>query len=1278
MSFPRYHWSVCLYIVTMVIHDNNNLRLATWNVNGLGKPVKRNKVLFSLKSVRYDIVFLQECHLSVRDSKKLCKGWVGSVFCNSGTSQSRGVITLINKQLQFKCLKEVKDEEGRMLIIRAEVQGKTLILANTYAPNADVPSFYATLECRLSDMGSHPIIWAGDMNMVMDAVLDRSAPSKSKPPKSLLTLKKLCTVLGLVDVWRLFNPSGRDYTFFSAAHGVFTRIDCFFISKEILPSTLSCTIGSILISDHARVTLDLIPIDRVQKSSRWRLNSSLLQDDTFKAMLKTQIDLFMETNIASAPSAATAWEALKAFVRGHVIQFSCRKKRDNLRRLADLERKVEEAERRLKQDFVPHNLRVVTQLKYEYNHILSQKVEFGLFRVRQKYFESGDKAGRLLARYIKQQESMATITAVQSQGGVLMTKSADINDTFRKFYMELYTSTSSGTEDEILSFLKGLDLPTLSEEQRETLDGPIMAEEIIKVISNLQCGKAPGPDGLTAEFFKCFSEELTPLLLQMYNEAFERGTLPLTLTQALISLILKKDKDPIECKNYRPISLISLDTKILTKILANRLSKVIATLVHPDQVGFIQNRFSSDNIRRLVNVMWAVRNDSEPAAAISLDAEKAFDCVEWRYLFLMLETLGFGQTFIKWVKLLYNAPQSAVQTNGIISSYFKLGRGTQQGSPLSPLLFCLAIEPLAAAIRKDPNITGITLGGTQHKLMLYADDILILVTDPAKSIPAILEIIRLFSGFSGYRVNWTKSEALPLTSFCPKSLFQAGSFQWPQKGIKYLGIIFPRYLKDIVKCNFDPLLDKISRDMERWSPLYLSLWGKVNIIKMNSAPKLNYLLQSLPLSIPIKYFKQFDKLCNKFFWNGKRPRIHISKLQKPVVKGGLGLPNLLFYYYAFSLRHLSHWALPPERAPPWYTIEQSICTSVPPLLFLSARLPSDALTHPVVSHIQVIWKKVSRIFQIDPYLSLSSGIWVNPKLLIGRSPVIWREWVSKGIHTLGDLYEEGVLKPFRKLVEQFNLTNNQSWRYYQLRHLLVSTFGSIHTPPRGMDLIKEIVRIAETGHGASLYYSMLINKSGHKSNAVLKTLWEKDLGITYEEEEWDKITGITKQVSRDIRIKLIQFKILHRFYWYPSRLFRLGLKETPDCWRCVGEGGDLIHALWSCPKVHNFWIRVHEYITEVVGIDYEFCPGIYILGSPQPIDHIGKPLAHWIQTSIMIGKQMIMRKWKAAEGPLFQDWVSELGRVAAFERISYSVINKVEKYNDKWGKFLWFLSKPIT
>ena len=135
--------------------------------------------------------------------------------------------------------------------------------------------------------------------------------------------------------------------------------------------------------------------------------------------------------------------------------------------------------------------------------------------------------------------------------------------------------------------------------------------------------------------------------------------------------------------------------------------------------------------------------------------------------------------------------------------------------------------------------------------MLYADDILLFVSDPQVSVPPLLNIIDSFSKFSGYKVNWTKSEAMPLTKFCPTTLFQLGKFTWPRQGIQYLGILFPPRLDNLFKVNFEPLIQKISVDVKRWSTLPMSLWGKVNVLKMNVILKLNYLLHSLPLHVPV-------------------------------------------------------------------------------------------------------------------------------------------------------------------------------------------------------------------------------------------------------------------------------------------------------------------------------------------------------------------------------------------------------------------------------------------
>lgn len=131
--------------------------------------------------------------------------------------------------------------------------------------------------------------------------------------------------------------------------------------------------------------------------------------------------------------------------------------------------------------------------------------------------------------------------------------------------------------------------------------------------------------------------------------------------------------------------MINVDGKILTKVLATRLEKVIAYLIHTDQVGFVRGRSSSDNIRHLLHLFWSSCENDTPVAAFSLDAEKAFDRMEWGFMVHALKSFGFGDGFIK----------ASILTNGLMSPFFNLTRGSKQGDPLSPLLFILFLEPLA-------------------------------------------------------------------------------------------------------------------------------------------------------------------------------------------------------------------------------------------------------------------------------------------------------------------------------------------------------------------------------------------------------------------------------------------------------------------------------------------------------------------------------------------------------------------------------------------------------
>ena len=387
----------------------------SWNVRGLNDPIKRKKVLTFIKTKKCDVVFLQETHLSPPESQRLCRDWVGYVGAACGNSRSRGVATLINKHLQFKCLKESRDDEGRILLMLCQIQGHNVILANVYAPNIDDPSFFGVLERMLMEMGDHPIVLGSDLNEVLDSILDRSSAS-ARASRAQAVLKDLIKEAGLVDAWRLHNPTTRDYSFFSSRHGSFSRIDYLLVSQSLMTSVLSTEIGSRIISDHSPIYLTIASLVRPTRTPRWRFNSSLLLDETFKESLRAQINLYIETNLPSAPSAEIAWEALKAFLRGHIIQHASFKKKESAAKLQKLEEDIGIAETNFMKDTSSDNLNTLTKLKYEFNLIMTQKAEFCLFRARQKYFEEGDKAGRMLARYIKQKEAMCAIPAIRGGG----------------------------------------------------------------------------------------------------------------------------------------------------------------------------------------------------------------------------------------------------------------------------------------------------------------------------------------------------------------------------------------------------------------------------------------------------------------------------------------------------------------------------------------------------------------------------------------------------------------------------------------------------------------------------------------------------------------------------------------------------------------------------------------------------------------------------------------------------------------------------------------------
>ena len=197
-----------------------------------------------------------------------------------------------------------------------------------------------------------------------------------------------------------------------------------------------------------------------------------------------------------------------------------------------------------------------------------------LNKTKSWFFEKINKIDKPLARLIKRKRERTQINRIINEKGEVTTDTEEIQRIMRDYYKQLYANKMDNLE-EMDKFVEKHNLPRLNQEEIENMNRPITSTVIETVIKNLPTTKSRGPDGFTSEFYQTFREELIAILLKLFQNVAEGGTLPNSFYEATITLIPKPDKCHSERKLQANIILMHIDAKILNKILANRIRQHI-------------------------------------------------------------------------------------------------------------------------------------------------------------------------------------------------------------------------------------------------------------------------------------------------------------------------------------------------------------------------------------------------------------------------------------------------------------------------------------------------------------------------------------------------------------------------------------------------------------------------------------------------------------------------------------------------------------------------------
>ncbi|KAI4890805.1 hypothetical protein NFI96_030933, partial [Prochilodus magdalenae] len=843
----------------------------TINVRGLRNATKRTAVFQDLASTSPTICCLQEVHLRDQwDEALFSQQWRrGMAYWSVGGVHSTGVGILLGDRT-FEKVSPFTIIQGRALGLDATWRGQNLRVLCVYAP-VEASSRLDFLEVLAPFcVTNRHLVVAGDFNINLERDVD----------VSLKHFKKLICDFGLIDGFVSCNPGNPGYTWHNS-RGASSRLDYILASSSIGFKRVS--LSPRWYSDHMMVEATVSITAPPFGSGYWKLNVEILEESEFQSLFRDHFAAWLGCK-GDLASPAAWWEHVKERTRALAIHYCSRRKAEKLKRVRDLERQ-------LKVQYTCHNqggtldLDRVHTLRAELRALHERSAADSLFSARIQMADENETCSAFFFQRVRQAREERCFSSLKDSEGRACSDPARMMGIAHDFYTNLFSKRGTDREigEHFLSYL-GNRLPSTA---RDSLEAPFSLMELTEVLGKMNRRKVLGLDGLPVEFYSTFWDVLGPELVEVAEDVHRQGKLTESMRSGALSLLYKKG-DSSDLANWRPLTMLCVDLKIFAKALTERLKKTMSVLVHSDQTCGVPGRSVTWNLHLIRDAISWVGDRKVPLALVSLDQEKAFDRVDHHFLERVLTTLGFGPNFLRWLKTLYTEVGSRVSINGHLSDLVPQVGGVRQGCPLSPLLYALYIEPLAAAIRANPCIDGLPLpgsGGKVVKLAQYADDTTLFVCSD-QSLRLALDVVQAFGKASGAALNLGKSVVKYFGSWTDRR-DTAGGLALSNGPLKILGVSFMS--EGAARANWEERLAKARKKLGLWKARSLSFLGKVLALKVDVLPSLLYLAHVYPM--PRCMRRGLTRDVFNLVWGGRYEYVKREVMYLGKDKGGRDVPD---------------------------------------------------------------------------------------------------------------------------------------------------------------------------------------------------------------------------------------------------------------------------------------------------------------------------------------------------------------------------------------------------